>query len=41
MKHEPLDPVGARVTGVELSALSPEDVAVLRGRAAHRPRRRR
>lgn len=31
MKHEPLDPVGARVTGVELSALSPEDVAVLRG----------
>lgn len=30
MKHEPLDPVGARVTGVELSALSPS-VAVLRG----------
>lgn len=31
MRHEPLDPVGARVTGVELSALSPEDIAVLRG----------
>ncbi len=31
MNHEPLNPVGARVTGVELGALSPGDVEVLRG----------